>query len=38
MEKKMTLEYIRFLLKNKSKKAYTMGRLNPPSELDRRVR
>jgi hypothetical protein len=27
--KKMTLEYIRFLLKNKSKKTYRKGRLNP---------
>jgi hypothetical protein len=36
--KKMTLEYIKFLLKNKSKKTYRKGRLNPPSELDRRVR
>jgi len=36
-EKNMTLEYMRFLLKNKSNKTERKGRLNPPSELDSRV-
>jgi hypothetical protein len=35
--KKMTLEYIWLLLKNKSKKIHRKGRLDPPSELDLRV-
>jgi len=35
--KKIILEYIGFLLKNKSKKTYRKGRLNPSSELDRGV-
>jgi hypothetical protein len=34
---KNILEYIRFLLKNKSTKTYRKGRLNPPSELDHRI-
>jgi hypothetical protein len=35
--KKIILEYIGFLLKNKSKKTYRKGRLNSSSELDRDV-